>query len=299
MTLPRGSILKAHPDGVFHCMSRCVRRAYLCGYDRSTGVSYAHRRHWIEARLELIASSFAVSIHAYSIMENHFHVVLQMDSARASTWSDREVATRWLAVYPGRVRSSNCPEAAIESLLADPERIATYRSRLSSLSWFMRSLKEYIARRANREDGCTGHFWEGRFKSQAVLDESSLYRTMTYVDLNPIRAGIATEVGGCEFTSGRVRKLQMTRVRDPANEPLMPVLGVIFPMSVSLEAYVTFLESCAMSTGPKVVHQWRRAIGSLQSMRNLAARLGQRWVRGGDDGAPFSSARVSLGWAVT
>jgi hypothetical protein len=65
------------------------------------------------------------------------------------------------------------------------------RRRLLDLGWFMKSLKEPIARRANKEDNCVGTFWEGRFRSLASLDEASLLATCAYIDLNPVAARIA------------------------------------------------------------------------------------------------------------
>ena len=126
-------------------------------------------------------------------MSNHFHIVLRADPAAPWDWTDREIAERWLALYPGSISNRDdpaCVERATLGLLGNAERLEVIRQRLGSISWFMRALNEPIARTANREDGCTGRFWEGRFKCQALLDEQAVLSCMAYVDLNPVRAGM-------------------------------------------------------------------------------------------------------------
>lgn len=69
--------------------------------------------------------------------------------------------------------------------------VSLWCSRLCELSWYARDFNEYIARLANAESHCTGHFWESRFKGQALLDDTALFSCMAYVDINPIRASTA------------------------------------------------------------------------------------------------------------
>ncbi len=137
-------------------------------------------------------------------MSNHFHLVLHVDVENAEAWSFDEVIDRWLMLYKG-------PDLAHSYKAGDPlatleqdaltTLVSLWRARLANLSWYMRCLNETIARMANREDQCTGRFWEGRFKSQALLDEAALVSCMAYVDLNPIRAKLSKSLEESEFTS--------------------------------------------------------------------------------------------------
>ncbi|REG82251.1 transposase, partial [Marinomonas pollencensis] len=94
---------------------------------------------------------------------------------------------------------------------------------LTDISWFMKELNEPIARRANLEDECTGHFWEGRFKSQALLDEAALIACMAYVDLNPVRSGISDAPEDSDFTSIKKRVVSLKENSQPKN--LYPFVG--------------------------------------------------------------------------
>ena len=209
MTVARSEIVMDGVEGFYHCISRCVRRAFLCGEDPYTGRSFEHRKAWVEARLKVLADSFAIQICAFAIMSNHLHVVLRTRPDLAENWSDEEAARRWLLVFPKRKTREGKPAAPstgeIKALCRDAPGIDVIRQRLGNISWFMRSLNENIARRANREDGCKGRFWEGRFKCQALLDEAALLTCMTYVDLNPVRAGVALSPETSLYTSAFLR----------------------------------------------------------------------------------------------
>ncbi|MFZ1224527.1 MAG: hypothetical protein WAR01_14970 [Dokdonella sp.] len=314
MTTARSLLVDPESPGFFHCISRCVRRAWLCGMDPYNGKTYEHRRDWVEQRLLELADIFAVGLYAYAVMSNHVHVVVRIDPGAAAAWSDEEVAERWVRLFPattdGEVDSRAC-RLKEQTLLGNSERVAVCRQRLGSLSWFMRSLNEPIARRANQEDSCTGRFWEGRYKCQALLDEAAVLSCMSYVDLNPIRAGIAENLESSLHTSATRRIATIRSNARAASQSLTSINASLSPdfLPISTEDYVDLIDWTARLTRPDKpghielteppilrklglterqwhqqllgteTHYWR-AIGNAQSLMEKAAAIGQSWLKG-------------------
>ena len=227
MPKPRKQLISLDATPYYHCTSRCVRRAFLCGQDAVTGQSFEHRRQWVEERLLLLSQIFAIDVCAYAIMSNHYHVVLHLNIQQAAHWSDHEVCERWHRLYKGTFLTQRYfrNELLLDvELEAVKQRLALWRRQLCDISWFMRALNEPIARQANAEDSCTGHFWQSRFTSQALLDERALTACMAYVDLNPIRAKMAKTPESSEHTSIKAR-IDELRNRGSQPEQLMPFVG--------------------------------------------------------------------------
>jgi REP element-mobilizing transposase RayT len=220
MAIARSEVVIDGVEAVYHCISRCVRRAFLCGTDTYSGKNYEHRKEWIRLRIQELTAGYAIEVSAYAVMSNHLHVVLRTRPDWVDSWTDQEVAIRWLKMFSRSrmVEHKDAPpsDSEIKRLTDHAERMTEIRSRLSSVSWFMRSLNEHVARLANREDGCKGRFWEGRFKCQALLDEAAVLACMAYVDLNPIRAGLAATPEDSDFTSVKER---IEERRDPSADP--------------------------------------------------------------------------------
>jgi REP element-mobilizing transposase RayT len=223
-TYARRDLVDDDRIGVYHCIARCVRRAFLCGTDSYTGRDYSHRKAWVLDRLRQLAGLFGVEVCGYAVMSNHLHIVLRNRPDVVRQWSDDEIAIRWRKLFPQRDELTGEPREPdghdVAMLTADAGRLAVLRSRLASLSWFMRCLCEWVARRSNHEEGSFGRFWAGRFKSQPLLDEAALLACSVYVDLNPIRAGIATTPEESQFTSGfdRIRELSEQLAASPSTE---------------------------------------------------------------------------------
>ena len=205
----RGEYLDPEKTQIVHCINRCVRRAFLCGTDPHSNQCYEHRRTWIRNRFEFLASVFAIDCLTYTVLSNHFHLILRNRPDIARQWSDAEVARRWLTLCPIRKDDSGSAKEPndneILAITGDRQKVKELRKRLSDISWWMRFTAEKIARQANREDRCTGRFWQGRFSAVPILDEASLLACAIYVDLNPIRAAMAETPEQSEFTGAKDR----------------------------------------------------------------------------------------------
>jgi hypothetical protein len=228
MPKPRKALVSLQDTPYYHCISRCVRRAFLCGQDVLTGQSYDHRRQWILEKLIELTGCFAIDCCGYALMSNHYHLVLFVDRDAAKDWSQDEVIERWQKLFKGsvlvdRYRSGQnlCrAEREVVDLL-----VSSWRERLMDISWFMRCINESVARRANQEDQCTGRFWEGRFKSQALLDEKALAACLAYVDLNPVRTKMTETLESSEYTSitDRITAAKGSgKCQIPAKKPAQP-----------------------------------------------------------------------------
>ena len=101
MTRPRSSLVSLTDTPWYHVVNRCVRRAFLCGQDSTTGQNFDHRRGWIETRIRELASVFTIDVAAYAVMSNHYHVVLRVDKARALALDDDAVLRRSTHLFTG------------------------------------------------------------------------------------------------------------------------------------------------------------------------------------------------------
>jgi hypothetical protein len=308
MTYARSILIPKGSAGTFHCVSRCVRRAFLCGEDRLTGRSFEHRRQWVEDRIHELAGIFGVAIWGYAVMSNHLHVVLQTVPETVARWSDDEVAARWMRLYP---RQDQNPEMRAEVLAGNVERIKELRERLANLSWFMRCLSEPIARAANREDICKGRFWEGRFKCQSLLDDNAVLAAMAYVDLNPVRAKICDTLEASKHTSVRERLTEIEQESAAADRPLAPIAGIrgLSVLRMTQAEYLSLVDYTGRRIradkrgaieGPApaalvrlgyrpetwtrqvlaVKSDYSRAMGAVECLIEKAAAMGQSWLRG-------------------
>jgi len=215
---PRKDVIREDEVGVYHVWTRCVRRARLCGYDPVTDKNRDYRKRWIYDRMEELSRIFAVDACVFAILSNHYHLIVRNRVDLVEQWSQEEVVRRWWMLYPERRDKDGAPAEPtpleIRSLVQDAQRVEVLRKRLCSISWFMKSLNEWISKRCNREDNARGHFWEERFGARSLLSEGAILACAIYIDLNEIRAELAATPEESQNTSAYRRILARIKRRE-------------------------------------------------------------------------------------
>lgn len=233
-------------------MSRCVRQGFLLDtMDISNGESN-YRNEWIQRRLLYLSEVFAIDLLSFAIMDNHTHLVLFANLDLAKNLTNIEVLKRWsklgklpllCQLYLSQDWRTKLNDVEISIVLG---LIDTYRAKLVNISVFMSRFNYYIAKRANKEDKVSGHFWEGRFKSQALLDIDAVFACMTYVDLNPIRSKKSLTLKGSKYTSIKYR---INKAKDYSKAKVLPLLNgtsVDYQhdcLNMTLKTYMSHLQS--------------------------------------------------------
>ena len=320
MTRARYTQVSLDSTPYYHCICRCVRRAFLCGKDHYSGQDYEHRRQWVVDRLAVLGEVFAIDLCAYAVMSNHYHVVVRLNQKQAQAWSDTEVAERWMQLFSGPLIVKRWLSGQSEDgeALKALEIVGQWRERLYDLGWFMKCLNEYLARRANEEDCCKGRFWEGRYKCQALLDEKAVLQCMAYVDLNPVRADMASTPEASDYTSvkqrasevkGRQKTKKMPRLLPMVDSETVEVEGDDTVCRFRLMDYLELVDSTGRAVradkrgaiserAAGILNRlgideraWLRhmrprkqrlpvAVGSLERLKAYAASTGRKWVSG-------------------
>ncbi len=264
MTTARKQLISLEDTPYYHCYVRCVRRAFLFGDDKYTGVNYDHRREWIREKVLSQTDVFAIDCCAYAVMSNHYHVVLFVDEQKAKEWDRREVLRRWKQLYnlsyltEKYYQKEPLTKAELDAIYVN---IELYRERLMDISWYMRGINESIARRSNAEDNCKGRFWDGRFKSQALLDEQAVLTCMAYVDLNPIRANMAQTPEESDYTSVQERIIsKKTKLKSFGNHEQ--------DIPFALDDYLSLVET----TGRAIIDDYKGHIPS--KLPDILQRMG-------------------------
>ena len=181
----------------WHVSNKCARSLFLLEPE-ATGEGEqepeGHRKELLLARLEALVAIFSLEVIAFSVMGNHMHLILRNVPEVGHGWSAEEVVRRWLTLHPLRNRQGlREPEPGeVEALVANEVFVAATRRKLMDLSQFMKELKQHVAVEVNKLEDGTGAFWSGRYKSKPIDDSDGhqLVRSMVYVDLNPLAAGL-------------------------------------------------------------------------------------------------------------
>jgi len=184
MRVPR---IKEEGEGFYHSMSRVV--------DRRMVLDDKEKERFRQLMRSAAAFS-GVDVLTYTILDNHFHLLLHVPERRPV--DDLEFIRRYAALY-GR-KSASKIACDLAALRADGdnesanELKAPYVERMYDLSAYMKTVKQRFTQSFNKRHGRKGTLWEERFKSVLVEGSQGALSTIaTYIDRNAVRAGIVSD----------------------------------------------------------------------------------------------------------
>ena len=179
---------------------------------------FTYRRRWIVQRIKRYAKYFGIDVVTFAIMSNHYHMVIRTRPDLVTCWSDTDVARRMLMISPLRKTPEGEPceptEQELDTIRKHPGELAKVRRKLSDTSAMLGRLNQHVATRVNWEQGTDGRLWGDRYHSVRLEDEAAVMAATMYVDLNPVRAGLATVVEDGQFSGCQRRLLAYSIERD-------------------------------------------------------------------------------------
>lgn len=185
----------------YHCVSRVVDRRFVLG---------AEEKEKFRALMRIYEKFSGCRVTAYCLMDNHFHILLEVPPMAVGGLLDEELLKRLSAIY-GEAFVAGVAAELVEARrqvahgLAEElvvRRIhARFSYRMHDLGEFMKGLLQRYTQWHNRKHSRTGRLWEDRFKSVIVEDGVAARTMAAYIDLNPVRAGMVKEPAGYRWSS--------------------------------------------------------------------------------------------------
>jgi REP element-mobilizing transposase RayT len=216
MATARSQTVFPEETQILHIWCRVVRKSFLCGFDRLLNRDYDHRKEWVREKIKFSAEIYAIDVITFAILDNHYHLVVRTRPDVVAAMTNEEVVRSILRLggeywfnSDGSDRKKTRKE--INRRLNDKQWLLKARVRLSNISKMMQTINQSIARRANKEDGVLGRFFEARFGHEVLVDMPDVLACAMYIDLNPVRANKANTPEDSEYTGAyeRVSDLRM------------------------------------------------------------------------------------------
>ncbi len=258
----RSQLVRPEEVRHYHLMSRCARKLMLTDDPK--------RKDFMLAWLKALDGSYAVEVGRFALMGNHFHAVVRVNLALAEAWSPMEVVARWVKLHPprdGRHRplTGDDLDQWTANLARMPEQVEALRTKLASVSQFMKDFKQRVAEVFNKEDQASGVFWQGRFQSVPLASDSSLLAGMVYVDLNPHAAKLCEKPEEDPHTSlhESVKSREKERLERAKRKERPSVSQAVRPLSYAqLEAQVKQNSPATIEVVPDAErHAWMLPVG--------------------------------------